>query len=488
MDLSSCSLDTNQEPVLTDDQHRACERLFALARVRSTTTEAELPIGVLRHWSVSLLVGPTGVGKTHVCQEVARRWDGKQCRRWEVGAWVLLTNRSSNTTLDQIHAFIAAHTAGCVVYLAGVDALATTIDHSTGYYQAVVSEIAQLLDQASARPAPRFSGRDGNVIYANVLLVVGGCFAPLWGDAAVGGPSGKEAWRLADREPLIDPAAVGKWLLEHSTLPADILRRLSSEPMVLHPIDRPQADRLALRLHDDLPPSLDGLSTADFSAALQSSYGWRAVAEMIERAWVDGHEHLFALGTSGTALPPPQPLPEWHLQAKPPANLRPIRLGERLRIAWSLSRLERKTRRLGLRTPWDFEWLAVARGYLFPGESLGTAVGVPVSRKEFSDLELTAALLSPSLEWNEQAVCRGALTLAAQLAFVDPKRIVHEALRARGEAVVRHIAWLGREIDPESPRWRDLLLLLPAASETPAFAPGIMPDEAIRRVLSAVQP
>ena len=134
-------------------------------------------------------------------------------------------------------------------------------------------------------------------------------------------------------------------------------------------------------------------------------------------------------------------------------------MGERLRIAWSLSRLERKTRRLGLRTPWDFEWLAVARGYLFPGESLGTAVGVPVSRKEFSDLELTAALLSPSLEWNEQAVCRGALTLAAQLAFVDPKRIVHEALRARGEAVVRHIAWLGREIDPESPRWRDLLLL-----------------------------
>ncbi len=473
----------NCEPVLTDDQMHVCARLLTLARVRASTDEAALPVGVLHHWSVPLLVGPAGVGKTYVCEEVARQWDGKPCRRWEVGAWVLLTNRSSNTTLDQIHGFIAGHTAGCVIYLAGVDALATTIDHSTGYYQAVVSEIVQLLDQASTRPAPRFSGRDGNVIHINALLVVGGCFATMWGDAAVGGPSGGEAWRRADREPLADPAAVGRWLLQHSALPADILRRLSSEPMVLNPIDRPQADRLALRLHNGLPPSLDGLSTDDFSAALQSSNGWRAVAEVIERAWVDGHDHSFTQ-RSDTVIPVQGDLSPEPATAKL-TTLIPARLGERLGIPSSRSRLVAHARRLGLRTTWDIEKLVVARGFRLPGEDVtGTTITESVERIIFTDTELTALLLSPCLEMNARVICRGALLLATQLTVVNAETIVYEVRRARGETVVRHVAWLGCEVYPQDRRWRDLLRMLPSVRVIPAFAPGIMPDEAIRHALT----
>ena len=164
---------------------------------------------------------------------------------------------------------------------------------------AVTGEITQLLDDASARPA-RFTGHYSNAIQANVLVVVGGCFAAMWGDTAIDGPSGGEAWRLADGDPLAGPNAVTKWLLEHSRLPADILRRLSPEPLILHRIDREQAQRLAVRLCDNLPPSLDGLKAEEFRDALQSPHGWRAVAALIERAWVDGHDTLLVSQTEAT--------------------------------------------------------------------------------------------------------------------------------------------------------------------------------------------
>ena len=164
---------------------------------------------------------------------------------------------------------------------------------------AITGEITQLLDGASARPA-RFTGHYSNTIQANVLVVVGGCFAAMWGDTAIDGPSAQEAWRLADGDPLAGPNAVTKWLLEHSRLPADILRRLSPEPLILHRIGPEQAQRLAVRLCDNLPPSLDGLKAEEFRDALQSPHGWRAVAALIERAWVDGHETLLVPQTEAT--------------------------------------------------------------------------------------------------------------------------------------------------------------------------------------------
>ena len=299
MTPSSCYPKREQETVLTADQQHVCAQLLSLALVRASTTETALPVGVLRRWSVPLLVGPAGSGKAYVCEEVALRWGKRLCRRWEVGSWITNSNRISQTTLEQIRAFVSGNPTGCVVYLAGMDLLGVKAEHNASYAVAVAGEITQLLDDASARPA-RFTGPYGNAIQANVLVVVGGCFAAMWGDAAIDGPSGGEAWRLADGDPLAGPHAITKWLLEHSRLPADILRRLSPEPLILHRLDREQAQRLAVRLCDNLPPSLDGLRAEEFRDALQSPHGWRAVAALIERAWVDGHDTLFVPQTEAT--------------------------------------------------------------------------------------------------------------------------------------------------------------------------------------------
>ncbi len=176
--------DAIHSSILTEDQQDACARLLALARVRASTTEAALPTGVLGRWNVPLLIGPAGSGKGFVCEEVARRLDPQvPCRRWDVGSWIITANRSSDTTLEQIQAFIETHPAGCVVHLSEVDALAARLERNVGYYQAMASEVARFLDRASMRPV-RFAKRDGSEEpRANVLVVAAGCFPSLWGEA-----------------------------------------------------------------------------------------------------------------------------------------------------------------------------------------------------------------------------------------------------------------------------------------------------------------
>ena len=497
--------DTIQNAILTDDQQNACERLLALARVRASTTEANLPLSVLIRWSVPVLIGPAGVGKAFVCAEVARRLGNQPFRRWDLGSWSPAFSLISSTMPAQIRAFIASHPAGCVVYLAGLDALAQT-GYSVSYYRAMASEIEQLLDGISMRLA-RSTRSDGKVIPANVLLVVGGCFAPLWREATIDGPSGAEWWKLADRVPLADPVAVANWLWEYSGLPAGILQRLAYEPTLLRPLGPAEAGRLAARLCERLLPSLDGLGTDEFCAALQSPHGWGAVAALIERAWIEGHEDLPLPEASAAAPakqnPPPAPLnvgggatdgggrvpagqnpPPVPPGTKLVAGQPPTRLGERLGIPSNRSLLLGKARRLGLRTVLDFMRLAEARGYSLSRDTYRTAVPERGPLDAFSDTELTAALLSPCLEYNESGICQGALMLDAQLATtIDQAFIVYQARRARGETVMRHVARIWYELYSPSGRGRDLLALLPSFSDRPAFPPGVMPDDAIREVL-----
>ena len=94
---------------------------------------------------------------------------------------------------------------------------------------------------------------------------------------------------------------MARWLYERSRLPAEILRRLSSEPIVLRELDDAQAAKLAVRLRDNLPSALDGLDTDELHAAMQSPCGWTAVTTLIERVWVECHETLPASLASGRA-------------------------------------------------------------------------------------------------------------------------------------------------------------------------------------------
>lgn len=489
---SGSSPDLIQGPVLTGDQQNACERLLALARVRRGTTEATLPVSVLGRWSVPLLVGPAGSGKEYVCQEVARRIGDKPCRRWEIASWIIVSNRSSGTTLEQIEKFIDDYPQGCVIYLAGIDTLGTTSERNLGYHQARLAEVEQFLDWTASRPA-HFIRRDGSALRPNALVIVGGRFAALWGDNELGGPSGVDAWKNADQEPLADARAVSSWLAERSEVPGDILRRVAPEPLVLRRLDEAEAARLAEVVCRSLPPALDGIESNELTAALRGPGGWRAVAHVIEQALVSGYEGLPIADSTVAASPPASPPSQVVAPAqsvprrKPTKKIKPLRLADHLSLGSHRSTLLPQARRLGLTNISHLEALAVARGYTLPGsdDAVPQIFSADAWKAEMRDVELAVALLSPGLEFCERAICRGALMLLRVSRVTESFWIVREAGRERSWQVIRHIALLGLQSHPQETHWRNLLAVLPRESTyCPALLEGTMPDEAILKVLA----
>ena len=178
-------------------------------------------------------------------------------------------------TLDQIFGFIEGNSQGCVIYLSGLDTLATARqgDTNVSYLNAVLGELDHLKDVLTRRPDP---------FATSVILIWGGRFAPLWGESEPGGPAGSDVWKLSDAEPLSDASAVAAWLAEHSGLPSGILRSLTPEPLVLNRLQSYEAARVARCLHAALPPTLDGLERNEIATALAGPQGWRGVSALIE--------------------------------------------------------------------------------------------------------------------------------------------------------------------------------------------------------------
>jgi hypothetical protein len=155
-----------------------------------------------------------------------------------------------------------------------------------------------------------------------------------------------------------------------------------------------------------------------------------------------------------------------------------LTLAGRLGTTAHLSALLMKARRLGLADPADLERLAISRGlryYDSHGDSL-KGEEVPVtpefgSNERLSNEELAVALLSPSAPYSQQRLRMGAAMLAAE--GNSPESIACLARRERSEAVVRHIALCGKEVEPQNPFWDRLLSLLPASLPDPE--PDVLP-------------
>lgn len=149
-------------------------------------------------------------------------------------------------------------------------------------------------------------------------------------------------------------------------------------------------------------------------------------------------------------------------------------LARRLGTTEHLSPLLMKARRLGLVAPEDFEKLAVRRGLrYYSGSSPATVLredSPPYGSKEngdilgqFSNEELALALLSPCFPYSQNRVRIGGAILADE--GNSPVIIAKLARKERGESVVKHIALLGRQVEPGNPFWTDLLVLLRSVND-----------------------
>lgn len=137
---------------------------------------------------------------------------------------------------------------------------------------------------------------------------------------------------------------------------------------------------------------------------------------------------------------------------------KPVTLAAKLGTTTHLSPLLRKAQRLGLEAE-GLELLAVQRGcdYYDDGRRLPE---VPVTREQFSDVELAIALLNPALRYSPQTLRLGAAMLGAP--GNSPELVAQLAREERCESVVRYVADAGRRYEPENGFWITLTKLLPA--------------------------
>jgi hypothetical protein len=143
-------------------------------------------------------------------------------------------------------------------------------------------------------------------------------------------------------------------------------------------------------------------------------------------------------------------------------------LAAKLGTTTHLSPLLRKAQKLGLDAE-GLERLAIQRGcdYYHDGTPLPPA---PVSESQFSNEELSIALLNLALRYHPQTLRLGAAMLGAE--GNDPGKIAHLAKLERSEPVIRYVASAGLKYEPGNPFWPQLLSLLPA---TESLKSGVVP-------------
>ncbi len=150
-----------------------------------------------------------------------------------------------------------------------------------------------------------------------------------------------------------------------------------------------------------------------------------------------------------------------------------VTLAGRLGTTAHLSPLLMKARRLGLGAPGDLERLAVKRGLRYydshgdsqQGNSAASGSAECGMEVGLTNEELAIALLSPSAPYSQQRLRMGAAMLAAEGNRAES--LASLALRERCEAVVRHIAECGHDVEPANPFWKSLLEHLPTSSIPP---------------------
>lgn len=125
-----------------------------------------------------------------------------------------------------------------------------------------------------------------------------------------------------------------------------------------------------------------------------------------------------------------------------------------------LSPLLAKGRRIGLVHPEDFEKLAVLRGCLYydvhnRASLVREETDPHVSRLDFSNEELAIALLSPCFPKSLMRQRMGAAMLSAP--GIDAETLIRLAAVEGCEALLRHIASCGAEVEPDNAFWKALL-------------------------------
>jgi hypothetical protein len=268
------------QPLIFEHQSRAFDKLLSAGRVCFSPLRKHLPVQPRTN---SLIVGPTGTGKTYLADAVAK-FLGVPCKHLSIAEWMLLGTscRGAQRTWTAIFEFLASsrNGKGAMVFIDEIDKLTGTSD----WCQHLRVEVFRFLDR---EVPPDLSDSDNDnypsVLLASVsdflkhktLIVAAGAFQHLWDNLGnrVGGFAGEIA-------PEVPSAAQ---LAGH--LARELVNRFRSDIVLLPDLAARDYENILLAAAAKMPAPMQerflSLGAERISAAHANRQGVRFLEELV---------------------------------------------------------------------------------------------------------------------------------------------------------------------------------------------------------------
>jgi len=244
---------------LTDSQRVAFRELCALSEIYFTGG------GICECVTLRiapLIIGPSGVGKTHVVTMVGRVL-GLPVIRMTVGDWIIHAARQPPSAFDTLQHNLNQHDR-MILFVDELDKLSLTY-RSGEYTRAQHAEIYAALDRSISFCGSRnnpWTDEHAEKLRRNVMIVGGGTWHDLWVDAE------RRPFGFGQTADAVDD--ITKRILQARIIPDELLNRFSDRWLLLRPYTVEDFRDMAARL---------SLAPEDFDpvAAVASGRNFRAV-------------------------------------------------------------------------------------------------------------------------------------------------------------------------------------------------------------------
>ena len=309
MQIPNSPLPDSSPPLIFEHQSHAFEKLLSAGRICFSPLRDSLPIQPRTN---SLVVGPTGTGKTFLANAVATSL-GVPCKHLSIAEWMLLgtSSRGAARTWNSIFEFLvqARNGRGAMIFLDEIDKLTGTSD----WCQHLRVEVFRLLDRDvppdladsddDKHPAKVITSVAG-VLRHKTFLVAAGAFQHLWDNLGnrVGGFAGEPERETLSSERLADHLA------------RELVNRFRTDIVVLPDLDRRDYENILLAAAAKMPELMQerflSLGTERIAMAHANKQGVRFLEELVadilgEQEAANPPVHLPLWKTHNSSTPAP---------------------------------------------------------------------------------------------------------------------------------------------------------------------------------------
>jgi len=270
--------------LLTRSQEAALTQLLALARLNFSNPS----YGPVKLRTIPLILGPSGVGKTHLVRELAERLK-LRVLKLSYGEWIIEAARHEPSTFRRIRQELDRGQS----ILLHIDELDKFVFTTDPWSRALFGEVFGLLDRAPGATShhavevgkgrlPGWTDEQVQQLASNVFIVTSGTWMSLF-EARVRRPIG--FWQGQESKGGIDLAALRSAVRNQGIIPAELLNRLNEDWLVLEPYSENDFRALAksMELSPDLFDPEEAVASGLNFRFLENRLTRSAVAAMQER-------------------------------------------------------------------------------------------------------------------------------------------------------------------------------------------------------------